>query len=542
MKRMITGSDRIRSLLAPYRGQIALLSILSVFSAILQVLFALVSKYVVDTAVNGGEDLLIWGIALLGLILLLVLLHVLQNWLASSTSDRSIAAMRSALLRSAVYSAEERLQSFHSGALLSRGMEDVYTVSDGTVLMIPSVIGQFTRLVASFAAVLLVYPPLAALVFLAGLLLVGVMAFLRPILKKKQAAVRSADERVMSGMQEPLRQLELIQSIEVQEPVLHGFDTMLDQSLAAKRSRRFWVVGYSGFLSAASQISAGIVLLWGAGLISGEALSFGSLTAMLQLLNLIRGPVVSLSGLLTRVSALEVAMQRLADLLQPSPKPQPVAVTGLRTVVFENVVFRYPGDEFPALDGLNLRIPLDGWSCLTGVSGKGKSTMFKLMLGLYAPQQGRVYLETEQGEIPCGPETRHLFAYVPQDYALLSGTILDNLLLVAPDATEAARRDALHKAQADFVWDLSAGEQTPVRENNAGLSKGQLQRLAIARAILMDRPVFLLDECTSALDAQTEETVLQALHKMGSRAILVTHRPNSLDSLPGVSTVALDVL
>ena len=162
------------------------------------------------------------------------------------------------------------------------------------------------------------------------------------------------------------------------------------------------------------------------------------------------------------------------------------------------------------------------------------------MLGLYAPQQGRVYLKTSAGEFACSEQTRHLFAYVPQDYAMLSGTVLENLQLVAPDVTEETYRTAIDLADANFIWDTAAGIDTHLGENNTGLSKGQLQRLAIARAILMDRKIFLLDECTSALDAQTEDTVLHNLKKLNKSAILVTHRPQAVEELENVAFVPMD--
>ena len=192
------------------------------------------------------------------------------------------------------------------------------------------------------------------------------------------------------------------------------------------------------------------------------------------------------------------------------------------------------------LENFSVRFPLDHWACLTGISGKGKSTIFKLILGLYKPQEGRVYLETDQGQIPCDGRTRHLFAYVPQDYSLFSGTILENFQLVDPAATEDSCKRALEISQAEFVWELSAGLQTQIRENNTGLSKGQLQRLAIARAILMDRSVLLLDECTSALDAQTEEKLLKALSGLNKQAILVTHRPDALKDQKSITFVEMD--
>ena len=112
--------------------------------------------------------------------------------------------------------------------------------------------------------------------------------------------------------------------------------------------------------------------------------------------------------------------------------------------------------------------------------------------------------------------------------------------LVAPDASDEQIRRALKIAEADYVWTLSAGDKTQVRENNTGLSKGQIQRLAIARAVLMERPIFLLDECTSALDAVTEAAVLQNLRLISDRAILVTHRPEALENLKGVVPVSME--
>ena len=139
----------------------------------------------------------------------------------------------------------------------------------------------------------------------------------------------------------------------------------------------------------------------------------------------------------------------------------------------------------------------------------------------------------------CSEGTRHLFAYVPQDFALFSGTIAENLGLVCEADYETVAK-ALKIAQAEFVWELTAGVNTQIRENNTGLSKGQLQRLAIARAILMDRPILLLDECTSALDGQTEENLLKALHRQEKQAILVTHRPEALHDLELIVPVSME--
>lgn len=529
----------LRKLSRPYWGVIALLCLLNLVQSVLQVGLSLIMRYVIDSAINANGRLLFWGIILGADIVLMILLYALTAWLSGSATDKFSAALRARLLRAAVYCNDVRLQGFHSGQLLSRGMEDVHSVCDGVITVLPTLVGQVTRLVGAFCAVLLIAPNIAWVLAAAGFLAVLAVAAIRPALKARHRAVRKADETVMGVMQEDLQHLELIQSLDAQSEILTRFDARQKESLLQKCRRRVLSVGISTAMNVAALVGTGALLLWGAAQVAAGQLSFGSLTSMLQLLSLFRGPVLTLSGLWARLAAIDVAAERLTDLLRTPEPTVPAEVSRVKAVVLENVTFAYPGDEAPVLKNFSVRFPLDGWACLTGLSGKGKSTIFKLILGLYAPQEGRVCLETEDGMVPCGENTRHLFAYVPQDFALFSGTVRENLDLIS-QADSQKQADALHTAQADFVWDLSAGLDTQVGENNTGLSKGQLQRLAIARAILMERRILLLDECTSALDARTEADVLKGLHEMGKQAILVTHRPDALEQLPSITGVSLE--
>lgn len=509
--------------------------------SLLQVSMAVFSRFVIDTALDGGGRLLFWGAMLAADIFALVGVHAMLSWCTRSTTDKMVARLRQRILCSAVYSRDTKLHSYHTGVLLNRGMEDVNLVCDGAVSALPALIGQITRLLAVFVAAVLISPNIAGIWIVAAIAVGAVTACLRPVIKSRQKCVRKSDEEVMSTMQEDLQQLELIQSIGAQEQILKRFRTSLDKNLRARFGRRVWSVGSGIIINTATQIGAGALLLWGAARVAAGALSFGSLTAMLQLLSLFRGPVLGLSGLWTRLTSVEVAAERLQNLINVPQTVQPVnADCGVQAVVFENVTFAYPDDEMPVLQDFCFRFPLEGWTCLTGISGKGKSTIFKLILGLYKPQSGRIYLETVDGEIPCGEATRHLFAYVPQDYALISGTVLENLKLVAPELEDEQLKRALQIARAEFIMDSEEQLQSQVRQNNAGLSKGQLQRLAIARAVLMARPIFLLDECTSALDAQTEDAVLSGLRSVADRAILVTHRPEALENLDGITKVSME--
>jgi len=167
---------------------------------------------------------------------------------------------------------------------------------------------------------------------------------------------------------------------------------------------------------------------------------------------------------------------------------------------------------------------------ITGPSGIGKSTLLKLLLGIFKPEQGGLYFCCDDKKIPLDRSTRRLFAYVPQGNLLLSGTIRDNLTIVAPQATEEQLRQAIYVSCMDgFLPELPNGLDTLLGESGAGLSEGQVQRLAIARAVLGGAPILLLDECTSALDEQTEKMVLQRLQGLNRTCIAVTHRPAAME-------------
>lgn len=542
MKRLKVFDSRspLGSVLRSYRWRIGILCAMALVQSVLQVGMAVLFRYVIDAVLYNGKVLL-WSALLIADLVAQIGLHALSSWYTVSTTDRLAVALRKRLLQSAVYCQDVRLEQYHSGQLLSRGMEDVRTLCDGIVHALPNLVGQIARLVTAFVAVLMIYPGLAGILLIAGAVVAVGVAMLRPVLRKKQRRVREADEQVMAAMQEDLQQLELVQSLDIQSEILSRFDKHQKKSLKARFRQRLWNVGSNTAVNAVSMAGTGALLLWGAGRVAEGVISYGALTSLIQLLNQFRVPVLSLSGLWNRFVSVEVSADRLALLLDiPQTERKKIENISAKAVVFENVTFRYEGEEQAVVENFSLRLPLDGWTCLSGFSGRGKSTLFKLVLGLYKPQEGRVYLETEKGQISCDENTRYLFAYVPQDYALFSGTVLENLLLVAPESDEETRRRALELAQAEFVFDMSSEENTALRENNTGLSKGQIQRLAIARAILMDRPILLLDECTSALDSTTEKAVLNNLQTLGKGAILVTHRPEALDDLKNITAVSME--
>jgi ATP-binding cassette subfamily B protein len=206
----------------------------------------------------------------------------------------------------------------------------------------------------------------------------------------------------------------------------------------------------------------------------------------------------------------------------------------LQAITFDNVAFDYGRER--VIESASFAINKGEIVCLTGASGSGKSTVFKLLLSLYAPSEGEISLQSKDEKTPLTAANRNLFAYVPQGNFLFSGTILENLTFFSKRTDEDEEqllsrvKRAIDVACAEFVWELPQGLQTPLYEGGKGLSEGQMQRLAVARAILSDRPILLLDEATSALDAQTEKQLLQNVRTLQNKTcVIVTHRPAALE-------------
>ena len=242
---------------------------------------------------------------------------------------------------------------------------------------------------------------------------------------------------------------------------------------------------------------------------------------------------MNLSGVVPQYVALVASAERLMELdaLQGEPEAAPLDMVNtyddLRVLGAEGLAFAYD-DADVVFDNARFELPKGAFAVVTGASGIGKSTLLKLLLGIYQPSAGRLYARGADGcELDLNRSTRRLFAYVPQGDLLLSGTLRENLLLARPDASEEDLARAVHVSALDeFVAQLPQGLDTPVGESGAGLSGGQAQRLAIARAVLGGAPVLLLDECTSALDEHTEHLVLERLRALPERTcIVVTHRP-----------------
>ena len=522
----MTNSELKRTFTPCRRAGIGLAA-LTGLRAVLFVALALASRGVLNSA-PGARSFTLWCAVLIALSVLIPLLSAGISAWSGQVTDKSASALQRELLLLLQTKDCESVNRYHSGHLYSRLTGDCRTACERYTSLFPGLAGKAMQLCTAFAALAALKPLLAAALAACGALVALAGLAFRRLLKKRHMAERQASERLTAKLQETLEHQELARSVAEPGESARRFTSCQSVWLHARTAlRKLSIGGWTGF-SLLVYVGSGAVILWGALSIRSGSLSIGDLTAILQLIALFRTPVTGLTGIQSQLAAVDAAQERLLELcaLPDEPAGEEVPADAVpQALVFRNVTFSYEGEERPVLQNFSARVPLDRWTCLTGASGRGKSTLYRLILATYRPQSGEVILETDRGEFPCSAATRRLFGFVPQSPTLFFGTLRENLLLAKPDASDNELRSALCAAACDFVSALPQGLDTPLGENGQGLSAGQRQRVAIARALLSGAKVLLLDEITSALDRDTEAVVLKNLKETIPAALAATHRP-----------------
>lgn len=285
-----------------------------------------------------------------------------------------------------------------------------------------------------------------------------------------------------------------------------------------------------------------ILALWGAIRLSTGSITFGTMTAFLQLVGKVQRPALDLSRLLPSFINALTAVERLMELEELPSEASRTTQLFPQTpdLQLKDVTFSYSTGDRPILNHFSCNFPAGSCTAVLGETGAGKTTLIRLLLALATPQEGSITLSPANTAQPplstlnfqlstleVSPQTRSNFVYVPQGNTLFSGTIHDNLLMGNPHATEAQMLQALRTACADFVLSLPDGIDTNLNEQGGGLSEGQAQRIAIARALLRPGHILLLDEATSALDPETERQLIKNLRRdcTGKTFIFITHHP-----------------
>lgn len=504
--------------------------------ALFCVLFALGSRGVIDSAVAGdtatftGACLKQAGIIAGILICLTTVRHLRERLKADLDRD-----WKKKLLHRLLNGEYSTVSAYHSAELLNRLNNDVVKVNDGILNIVPNSAAMATRLVAAAAVLGNLDLRFTLLISLLGSIVIVLTGFMRRNLKELNKRVSEQDGKVSGFLQETMEKLLMVQAMDISQEMERRTEHLLDARYEVQRKRKNVSVAANSGISLMHYGAGFLALSWCAGRLLRGQMSFGSLTAVIQLVNQLQTPFVNLSGILPQYAAMAASAERLMELNEIGQENVQVRedcweqYAQMETICAEELRFSYDWEEI--LRNASFSIPKGAFAVITGPSGIGKSTILKLILGVFSPDSGRLCIKCGQEELHLDRNTRKLFAYVPQGNLLLSGTIRENLTIIRPDATEAEIQNAVYvSAMDEFLPGLPRGLDTVLGENGAGLSEGQAQRVAIARAILGGAPVLLLDECTSALDAATEQTVLQRLQSLPDHTcIAVTHHPAAVE-------------
>ncbi|MBQ6907018.1 MAG: ABC transporter ATP-binding protein, partial [Clostridia bacterium] len=424
---------------------------------------------------------------------------------------------------------------FHSGELMNRIDSDVSVIVNGIIDILPYAVMFLTSIIGAFCVLYRIDATLALIILCIGpIVAVGARIYSAKY-KKMHILCQEYDGKTKSFMLEILQNLLVVKSFGCEKKVLDKSEALQTRTYKL-RIRRVTV-------SVFAQI--GMFLIFNAGyyfamayaaykLSTGE-MTYGDVTAILALVAQIQSPFKSISGLIPRAFAVIASVERILELENISdenvatPLPADKLYSKMESIVFDDVTFSY--DEDTVISGINIDIKKGECAVIAGESGAGKSTVMKLFLGIIPKQSGNMYIKCDGEEIPLGIETRGLFAYVPQGNLVLSGTIRENIAFGKSDASEDEIINAAKIAQIwDYIKTLDKGLDTELGEKGAGLSEGQIQRISIARAILHNAPILLLDESTSALDSVTEKNLLSAIRNMTDKTcIIVSHKQAAFD-------------
>lgn len=538
MQPAMTVKKWIGQIARPLIGKIVLISIISGLTAFSTVLFALLSKQVIDRAVGDAPgSLWIPGAGLIGLLVLRLIMHgsyvILHDWICGKMEIRIKNRVFNTLFRKHW----RDVNRFHSGELLNRMTSDNAVVVTGVVNTIPQIVSMATSLIACLVVLLTMDWKFTLAMVGIGLIMLLISRSYGKRMKQMHKECQATDGVSKSFTQETLANWMVVQSFGGADKVQSRMDKLLYKNFKVRMRRAWWSSISHTAMFLLFNGSYYIALLWGALQIAGGGMTYGTLTALLQIVSQIRAPFMNMSNILPQYYSMMASAERIMELENLPDEPRleraysaDELYSHMHSLDVANVSFAYDEEKI-VLSGADFSIKKGEFVALAGFSGIGKTTLFKLLLGFYPPNDGRLFVTTDDQEIPMGADTRCLFAYVPQQSMLLSGTIRENIAFCCGEVSEEAIWAAAEVADvAEAIRQQPEGLDTQLGERGSGMSEGQLQRLAIARAVLSGAPVLLLDECTASLDEATEERVLQRLRALPGRTCLcISHRPAALE-------------
>lgn len=515
----------------PYLGRITLMMVITLASSVLSLLVVTLSKDIIDRATAGNEFMSL-VIGYLVLTLVLQALGVVSSLVSTVLNEKFSFGIRKQIYEKIINSHWMDVKKYHTGDLMTRLTSDAGNIADGIIGTIPQIIILAAELIMVFFT-LFYYSKLLACFALLVAPVAGIVSWwFGRKLKKLQIKVQESEASYRSFLQESLANLLVVKAFANEEYSAKRLTTLRDERFHWVFKRAKMGLASSTTISIAFQLGYLVAFAYGAMQIAAKVITYGTMSVFLTLVNRVQAPVLGLAQQIPRVVSVLASAGRVMELqnIPLEEKKEITMQTGEIGVEIKDLTFGYT--EETVLENVSLNVKPGEFVAIIGESGIGKTTLIRLIMSFMSNVQGDVSFYNGAGEsIKANASTRNFIAYVPQGNTLFSGTVRDNILMGNLSATEEEIYDALKlSAGYDFVMELPKGLDTVIGERGHGISEGQAQRLAIARAFVRKAPLLILDEATSSLDEATELSVLEGLQALNPKptCIIITHRKSIL--------------
>lgn len=511
------------------RLQAVLNALIGVADVVLSLAQVWAVKHAIDVASGADTGSIYWAVGIMAaLILGNFAINISGVWVRNILGIRAQNRMQQQMLNRIMQSEWHSKAHHHSGDILNRLEIDVSNVVTFLTETIPNTLSVLMMFIGAFFCLFAMDKTLAVILVAIIPLFLAVSKIYMRQMRRLTREVRDSDSRVQAVMQETIQHRMVIKTLEAGKDMVQRLENT-QAKLRENVVRRTSFSIFSNFIiNFGFALGYLIAFLWAAIRMSAGTLTFGGMTAFLQLVNKIQSPARNLTKLAPAFVSVFTAAERLMELAAEPLEEQgePITVGAPCGIRLENVTYKYEDGTKNVISNLSFDFRPGSCTAILGETGAGKTTLVRMLLALMKPKEGRIVLYNDMEEHTLSPRMRCNFVYVPQGNTLMSGTIRENLRLGKPSATDEEMKEALLMSCADFVFSLPDGLSTKCGEQGGGLSEGQAQRIAIARALLRDKHIMVFDEATSALDGDTECRLLGNILDNNSRTVIfITHRP-----------------
>ena len=496
----------------------------------------------VATHARPGNILLL-AILLAAIFLAEMLLHIASTWITAVLGVKTQNLIQQYFFQRLIRGRWSGITRYHSGDVINRLFGDVNDIVNLMTEVLPTTITVIVQFVASFIYLYVMDRTLAIIVIVSSPLFIILSRIYFRRMRRIVRTIKDSNSAIQAIIQESIQHKMVIK-------VLGRESTMIDRLEQRQQLLRHQIKSRARFsILSKTLVNVGFAgayltaLTWGLLQLNANVITVGVLMAFTQLISRIQRPMLDAARLLPIFVNSLTSCERLMELeeLPLEEEGTPIKLDGKVGIRFDNVTYRYTDNGRTVIRNFSHDFRPGSFTAILGETGAGKTTLVRMMLALISPTEGKVEAYSLSREVRLlAPNLRSNFSYIPQGNTLFSGTIRENLLMGNPEATTDDMHQALRMAMADFVLQLPEGLDTRCGEQGGGLSEGQAQRIAIARAMLHPCRILILDEATSALDPTTEKKLLENLkqHFTDTTIIFVTHRTAVVDFTTDTLTVS----